>query len=54
MPWLQKVEFYQAVQIAMKGIIAYANNLSQKAAELAENENDPDRKETFLKMAKRS
>jgi formate C-acetyltransferase len=47
----QKVEFYQAVQIAMKGIIAYANNLSQKAAELAEKENDPNRKENFLKIA---
>ncbi|MCG2728153.1 MAG: hypothetical protein L6244_05860 [Candidatus Methanoperedenaceae archaeon] len=46
-----KVEFYQAVQIAMKGVIKYAQNLSKKAAELAEKEQDPFRKENFQKMS---
>ncbi len=47
----EKLEFYQAVQIAMKGVIAYAQNLSKKAAELAKTEKDPARKENYLKMA---
>jgi len=47
----QKIEFYQAVQIALQGTITYANNLSQRAVELAEEEIDSDRKEHFLKMA---
>jgi formate C-acetyltransferase len=47
----QKIAFYQAVQIAMQGVIAYAQNLSKKAAELAEKEKDPIRKENFQKMA---
>jgi formate C-acetyltransferase len=42
-----KAEFYQAVQIAMKGIIAYAQNLSRKAAELAEAAADPSRRDHF-------
>ncbi len=46
-----KVEFYQAVQIAMKGVIKYARNLGKKAAELAEKEQDPFRKENFQKIA---
>jgi len=36
----RKALFYQAVQIAMKGIIAYAENLSKKAAALASVETD--------------
>ncbi len=47
----QKVEFYQAIQKAMEGVIAYAQNLSKEAARLAEKEQDPTRKENFLKMA---
>ena len=47
----QKVAFYQAVQIALKGIIAYAQRLSERAAELAEETHDPFRKENFLEMA---
>jgi formate C-acetyltransferase len=47
----QKLEFYRAVQIAMQGVIGYAQNLSKKAAELAEKEQDPFRKENFQKMA---
>ncbi len=47
----RKVEFYQAIQKAMEGVIAYAQNLSKEAARLAEKEQDPTRKENFLKMA---
>lgn len=47
----KKVEFYQAVQIAMNGVIAYAENLSRKAAEMAEQTNDPSRKENFRMMS---
>jgi len=47
----QMLEFYQAVQIAMKGVIAYAGNLSKKAAELAEKTNDPFRKQNFREMS---
>lgn len=47
----QKLEFYRAVQIAMQGVIEYAQNLSKKAAELAAKEHDPFRKENFQKMA---
>jgi len=47
----QKREFYRAVQIAMQGVIEYAQNLSKKAAELAVKEHDPFRKENFQKMA---
>ncbi len=47
----QKMEFYQAVQIAMKGVIAYAGNLSKKAAELAAQTNDPFKKKNFQTMS---
>ena len=47
----QSMEFYQAVQIAMKGIIAYANNLSKKAAVLALKTTDPFQKKNFQAMA---
>ncbi|OEU81294.1 MAG: hypothetical protein BA865_00895 [Desulfobacterales bacterium S5133MH4] len=47
----QRLEFYQAVQIAMKAVIAYARNLSKKAAELAIIEQDPFKKENFQRMA---
>lgn len=47
----RKLEFYQAVQIAMEGIIAYAENLSKKAAELANKTSDPFRKENFRIMS---
>ncbi|MFH1025153.1 MAG: pyruvate formate lyase family protein, partial [Nitrospirota bacterium] len=46
-----KLEFYQAVQIAMKGIITYAENLSKNAAELAAQTNDPFRKKNFQTMS---
>ena len=47
----QKIEFYQAIQIAMKGVIAYAQNLSKEASRLAEKEQDPYRKENYLNMS---
>ena len=47
----QKLEFYQAIQIAMQGVIAYAQNLGKKAAGLAAKEQDPFREENFRKMA---
>ncbi len=43
--------FYRAVQIALQGIINYANNLSRKAAELAGTETDPGRRKSLAKMA---
>ncbi len=46
-----KLEFYQAVQTALKGIIAYAENLSKNAAELAAQTNDPFRKKNFQTMS---
>jgi pyruvate formate-lyase/glycerol dehydratase family glycyl radical enzyme len=47
----QSMEFYQAVQIAMKGIIAYADSLNRKAAELARETTDPFQKKNFQAMA---
>lgn len=47
----QKLVFYQAMQIALKGVIAYARNLSKKASELAKIEQDPLKKENLQKMA---
>ena len=46
------LSFYQAVQIALKGIIAYARNLSSKAAEMARQERDPLRRANFEEMAR--
>jgi formate C-acetyltransferase len=47
----QSMEFYQAIQIAMEGIMNYAGNLSKKAAELAGKTTDPFRKKNFHTMA---
>jgi formate C-acetyltransferase len=47
----QKLVCYQAMQIAMKGVITYAMNLSQKASELARIEQDPLTKKNLEKMA---
>lgn len=48
----QKIEFFKSVQIAMQGVIAYAQNLSKEASGLAAKEQDPYRKENYLNMAK--
>ena len=47
----RKIEFYQAIQIAMEGVIAYARNLGKEASRLAEKEYDLSRKENYLNMA---
>ncbi|MCP4373748.1 MAG: hypothetical protein GY797_37450 [Deltaproteobacteria bacterium] len=47
----EKTIFYQAVQIAMQGILNYAKRVSEKAAELAEQESSPERKKNFQTMA---
>jgi pyruvate formate-lyase/glycerol dehydratase family glycyl radical enzyme len=43
--------FYQAVQKALQGVIAYAANLSAEAALRAQTESDPRRKANFEQMA---
>ncbi|HZT31010.1 MAG TPA: pyruvate formate lyase family protein [Bryobacteraceae bacterium] len=47
----RQAEFWQAVRIALQGIVNYAGNLSRKAAELAEQEANPARKANFVRMA---
>ncbi len=47
----EKIHFYQAVKIALEGIINYANNLSRRALTLSEKERDPQRKKRLEKMA---
>jgi formate C-acetyltransferase len=47
----QQLDFYRAMQIALAGIIAYAANLSAKAAELAKKEKDPARRKNLEAMA---
>jgi len=48
----EKIYFYQAVKIALEGVINYANNLSRKALELSKGERDTERKKCLEKMAK--
>ncbi|MCP4404933.1 MAG: hypothetical protein GY801_47480 [bacterium] len=47
----ERIIFYQAMQIAMQGILNYAKRLSEKAAELAEQESSSERKKYFQTMA---
>jgi pyruvate formate-lyase/glycerol dehydratase family glycyl radical enzyme len=47
----QQLHFYQAAQIALKGIIAYAAALSKKAAQLARKEKDPGRRKNLETMS---
>jgi len=47
----EKRDFYQAVQLALSGILSYAANLSTLAKDMAQRENDPVRKEELLKMS---
>ncbi len=44
--------FYQAVQTALSGVMAYARNLSAEAARLAEKESDAERKANFQAMSR--
>ena len=46
-----KRTYYQAVQIALDGILAYAANLSRKATELAARETNPTRRKNLITMA---
>jgi len=46
----REIHFYQAVQIALNGLINYATNLSREAYRMAESEQDPDRKKNLLTM----
>lgn len=48
---LQQRTFYQAVQIALDGILVYAANLSRKATELAARETNPARRKNLVTMA---
>ncbi len=47
----RKAEFYQAVQIALRGVIAYAQNLAGEAERRALKEKDLARQENFTRMA---
>ncbi|MGD9367533.1 MAG: pyruvate formate lyase family protein [Desulfobacteraceae bacterium] len=46
-----RIDFYQSVRIALEGINAYAAKLAQRAAELANAESDPARKQNLESMA---
>lgn len=46
-----KIEFYTAIKEVLEGIIAYSRNLSKKARELADKENDPALKKELLDIA---
>jgi formate C-acetyltransferase len=48
---VKKLQFYQATQIAMIGIINYAENLSRLAEKLAEKEADRDKRANFKKLS---
>ena len=47
-----KRDFYKAVRMVLKGVIAYANKLSHETASLAEHENDPIRKKELMTISK--
>ncbi len=47
----EKKDFFQAMQIAMQGIIDYATNLSQKANEMASKADSEEKKKHFQEIA---
>lgn len=47
-----KIAFYESVKIAMKGILAYADNISKKAIELAETEKDEAKRKNLIEISK--
>jgi len=49
---LEKIHFYRSVQIALKGLVAYAKNLSVGAQKLAEVEKNPFRKKNLQAISK--
>jgi len=48
---VQQLDFYRAMQISLAGIIAYAANLSARAAQLAQQEENPVRRKNLEAMA---
>lgn len=48
----EEKEFYQAVATVLKGLLKYAENLSEEARRLAGEEKDEKRREQLLEMAK--
>ena len=46
-----QIEFYEAVQIVLKGVLAYADSLSRKARKLAADQNDTKLMGHYLQMA---
>ncbi|MGE5343823.1 MAG: pyruvate formate lyase family protein [Candidatus Omnitrophota bacterium] len=48
----EKAVFYDAMAIAMRGILAYAQNLSHEAQRLAETEPSPEKKKQLREMAR--
>jgi formate C-acetyltransferase len=49
----KKRAFYGAVKMVLEGVIAYAHSLGEKAASVAERENDPARREELTMMSRR-
>jgi len=47
-----KREFYESVEIVSKGVVEFAGNYSEKCAQLAEAESNPDRKAELQQLAK--
>ncbi|NTV44002.1 MAG: hypothetical protein HGA63_11945, partial [Syntrophobacteraceae bacterium] len=47
----RKSEFYQAVQIVLQGVIAYAHNLGREAAQRAVTEKDAFRRDNFARIS---
>lgn len=47
-----KINFFLSMKISMEGIIAYAENISEKAKQLAEKETDANQKKYYNDMAK--
>lgn len=47
----RRADFYQALQISLKGIIAYADHLAEEAEELSEIADDAEIKKEFADMA---
>lgn len=48
---MAKIEFYESIIITSKGIITYANRYARKAIDMANQENDSERKNELLKIA---
>ncbi len=48
----KKSVFYRSMQLALQGILDYAENISAAAKKEAEKEDDPERKNNFLRIAR--